>query len=157
MSANSFVVLAFCALAVGVNALTEEQKAEITKSSLPLIAECSKEFSVNQGDIDAAKKLGDPSGLNSCFVGCFMKKAGIINASGLFDVAATIEKSKKYLTSEEDLKAFEKLTETCAPENDKPVSDSDKGCERAKLLLDCFVANKGSVSEIVFLSKKDTF
>ncbi|XP_062529497.1 odorant-binding protein 6 isoform X3 [Bombyx mori] len=115
MSANSFVVLAFCALAVGVNALTEEQKAEITKSSLPLIAECSKEFSVNQGDIDAAKKLGDPSGLNSCFVGCFMKKAGIINASGLFDVAATIEKSKKYLTSEEDLKAFEKLTETCAP------------------------------------------
>lgn len=44
-----------------------------------MIAECSKEHGVSEGDIQAAKAAQSAKDLNSCFIGCFFKKVGVVS------------------------------------------------------------------------------
>lgn len=45
----------------------------------PIIAACSTEHSVSEGDIAAAKELRYSDNMKPCFIGCVMKKTEIVS------------------------------------------------------------------------------
>ncbi|XP_030023137.2 general odorant-binding protein 28a [Manduca sexta] len=150
MSVISFFVLCFGVFAVSVGAVSENERNQISQSILPHIVKCSQEYGVSEGQIKDAKESVNPLGLNPCFLGCVLKSAGIIDKNGLFDVEATKEKSKKYISSEKDVTNFDKIIKDCTEVNQKNVSDGNKGCDRAKELVTCFLAKRGDFSVFTF-------
>ena len=143
MSTVSFVFLCVGVLDVNVGALSDEDRTAIYTKTLPLVVECSKEHNVQEEEIKTAKDKLSTIGLNPCFLDCFLKKAGILNSAGLFDLDATREKTKPFVKDEKDLSKFETIGKICLAVNDEPAS---KKCETAKLLVDCFIKNKGDFS-----------
>nr|ALT31646.1 odorant-binding protein 16 [Cnaphalocrocis medinalis] len=137
-----FVCVAVISSAYGVS---QEEKEKFHEAIMPLLVECSEAHGVSKDDIKNAKEAGTAQGLNSCFIGCVMKKAGIIDAKGQFDVDAGVEKIKKYIANADEVAKFEEVGKTCASVNEKPVTDGEAGCDRAKLLLDCIREHKSEI------------
>ncbi|XP_068628190.1 B1 protein-like [Battus philenor] len=132
-----FLLIAVIAISLrNVRAFTEEEIAAIKTGLRPFIAECSKEFGIEEEEIKKAKESGKADSLDPCLFACFGKKMGVINDKGEFDVEKSSELIKKFVTNEEDQKKALEVIEKCSSVNEQSVSD-DKGCERATLLYKC--------------------
>ncbi|CAG9583157.1 unnamed protein product [Danaus chrysippus] len=123
-------------------AISDEDRNKIHTAVLPHVAECSANFGVTEDDIKAAKEAGTLGTFNPCLMGCVLKKIEVIDDKGLFDVDKAVELTKKYFSDEADQKKAEEIITTCKSVNDKEVGDGEKGCERAGLLLQCFLPFK---------------
>nr|ARO70494.1 Odorant Binding Protein 6-2 [Dendrolimus punctatus] len=136
-------LLAFTAYAV---ALTQEDKEAFLAGIAPIIGECSKEYGVSAGEIEVAKAAHSGESLKPCFVACFFKKVGVINDKGDFDVEGAKAKGKEFFKDVEDQNKVSEIADICSSINAESVSDTTQGCDRSKLLMDCFSKNKGGVS-----------
>ncbi|XP_041981305.1 uncharacterized protein LOC121734760 [Aricia agestis] len=137
MAGYSFLVLCSAVLAISFQsavAISDEERAKIIADMLPHVTECSKEFSVTPEQI---KNEGKTGSLDGCIIKCIMKRVGIIDDQGLFDVAKALELTKQHISDPEELKTLEEGINKCASVNDQAVSDGTEGCERAKLLVEC--------------------
>nr|AII00990.1 odorant binding protein [Dendrolimus kikuchii] len=139
-------LLAFTAYAI---ALTQEDKEAFLTSIAPIIGECSKEFGVSEGEIEVAKASHSGEGLKPCFVACFFKKLGVINDNGDFDAEAAKSKGKQFFKDVEDQNKVTEIADICNSINAETVSDKTQGCDRSKLLMECFIKNKGGFSPFV--------
>nr|AOG12869.1 odorant binding protein [Eogystia hippophaecolus] len=128
---------------INVNAVSQEEIIKIEGALLPFITECSAQNGVNMEDLTAAKKNENYDNLNPCLIACVFKKTGTMDDKGLFNLDKALEKTKKFLKSEEDIDKAAEVAKSCASVNDQEISDNDKSCGRAKLLLDCFIKHKG--------------
>lgn len=63
-------------------AITDEEKAAIRAVMQPIIAECSEEHDVSEGDIETAKETANADAIKPCFLGCILKKTNVV--SGLW-------------------------------------------------------------------------
>ncbi|XP_075977374.1 uncharacterized protein LOC142977381 [Anticarsia gemmatalis] len=146
MSKFTCLVVCFVAAALnGVYAVSEEEKSHFRESVMPLVLQCSQEHGVSLADIKAAKTSRNIDGVKPCFLGCVFKKAGVITEQGVFDVDTGLTKLRKYVNTDEDFDKFADVGKKCASVNDKPVSDGEAGCERAKMLMSCFLEHKAEV------------
>nr|AII00968.1 odorant binding protein [Dendrolimus houi] len=139
-------LLAFTAYAI---ALTQEDKQAFLTSIAPLIGECSKEYGVNPEEIEAAKAAHSGESLKPCFVACFFKKLGVINDNGDFDPEASKAKGKQFFKDVEDQNKVSEIADICTSINAETVSDKTQGCDRSKLLMECYSKNKGGFSPFV--------
>nr|QOV03028.1 odorant binding protein 12 [Apocheima cinerarius] len=115
-----------------------EYISEITKS-------CMKKFEVSMEDYDRANKNKDFSGIDACFFGCLLKDKGLIDDKGMFNEKIGYEIAEKFIKSPEDRASIKKISETCKSVNEQAVSDGEKGCERAVLLVQCLYDNNSKV------------
>ncbi|XP_050344622.1 uncharacterized protein LOC126769748 [Nymphalis io] len=145
MTSLSFVFLIIgVAINLGnVRALSDDEKTNIHAGLLPFIAECSKEYGVTEDQIKEAKESGQIGAINPCLMGCIFKKVNVISEKGLFDPEKAEEITKKFLTNEDDQKKALDIIKTCTSVNEQEVSDGEAGCDRAKLLYECFIPFKG--------------
>ncbi|GBP31817.1 hypothetical protein EVAR_81583_1 [Eumeta japonica] len=129
-----------CSAEKAPEALTDEEiKEQFTK----YVMKCTKDYPVEMSELMQLQKFVVPTDKTSkCLLACAYKKAGLINDKGLYDL------EKAYKVAEEnkngDEKRFEngkKLAELCAKENEKPVTDGEKGCDRAALIFKCVTQN----------------
>ncbi|XP_075977198.1 uncharacterized protein LOC142977281 [Anticarsia gemmatalis] len=128
-----------------VSAVTDEEKAAFREAMAPVIAECSSEHGVSEGDIIAAKEANNAEGIKSCFLGCVMKKTEILDSKGFYDAEKGLGKLRKFVKSDEDFAKFEEIGRKCSKVNDEPVSDGEAGCDRAKLVLACAMEHKAEI------------
>nr|QCF41938.1 odorant binding protein [Athetis dissimilis] len=146
---SKFTCIVLCVVAASLvkvsHAVTEEEKAAFREAMAPVIAECSEEHGVSESDIAAAKEAMSADAIKSCFLGCVMKKTEAVDAKGLFDADAGLSKIRKYVSSDDDFAKFEKIGKLCMSVNEKEVSDGEAGCERAKLVLACFLEHKADI------------
>ncbi|XP_026730653.1 uncharacterized protein LOC113495856 [Trichoplusia ni] len=151
---SKFTCLFLCIVAASltkVSAITDEEKAAIRALMQPIIAECSEEHDVSEGDIETAKETANADAIKPCFLGCILKKTNVIDDNGKYDVETSIEQMKKLIKSEEDIEKLEKIGKECSAVNDKEVSDGEEGCERAKLLIACYFEHKSEVPDFAEL------
>ncbi|CAB3255591.1 unnamed protein product [Arctia plantaginis] len=125
-----------------VFALTDEDKAIVSAIMAPITADCSSEHGVSEGEIKSAKDSYNTDGLNSCFLGCVLKKTEFINSKGLLDVETGLNKAKGLLKNHDEFDKFEEIGKVCSKVNEESVGDGDSGCERAKLAFKCAIENK---------------
>ncbi|CAH2090298.1 unnamed protein product [Euphydryas editha] len=128
-----------------IRALSDDDKKNIHAGILPFIAECSKEYGVTEEQIKEAKEAGQIGSINPCLMGCIFKKVEVIDDKGLFNPDKAEEITKKFLPNEEEQKKALDIIKTCTSVNDQDVSDGAEGCDRAKLLFECFIPFKGQV------------
>ncbi|XP_053608370.1 uncharacterized protein LOC128674083 [Plodia interpunctella] len=146
MSLRLVLSLAFVAVAFSkVLALSDEEKAAIHGSVLKFVQECSTEYNISEEKLKEAKEKKSTEGIEPCAIGCVFKKAKFINDQGLYEPERAKEIGAKYVNAEEDRKKYAEIADECASVNDESVSDGDKGCERAKLLLACMAKHKDAL------------
>ncbi|XP_013191566.1 uncharacterized protein LOC106135739 [Amyelois transitella] len=146
MSVRFVLCLAVVAVALsGVVTLTPEEESSIRGHLREFVNECSKEYGISEEQLKTAKENKNVDGIEPCAIGCVYKKAKFINDQGLYDVDKAKEISAKYVNSEDDRKKFAEIADDCSAVNDESVSDGDKGCERAKLLLSCMFKHKDAI------------
>ncbi|XP_046967867.1 uncharacterized protein LOC124535636 [Vanessa cardui] len=150
MTSLTFVFLVIgVAINLGnVKALSDDEKSNIHAGLLPFIAECSKEYGVTEEQIKEAKEAGQIGTINPCLMGCIFKKVNVIDEQGLFVPEKAEEITKKFLTNEDDQQKALDIIKTCTSVNEKDVSDGEAGCDRAKLLYECFIPFKGAAIDI---------
>nr|ASA40067.1 odorant-binding protein 31 [Helicoverpa armigera] len=147
---SKFTCIVLCVVAASLTknthaAISEEEKEAFRAAMAPILAECSEEHGVSEKDIEAAKESGNADDIKPCFLGCLMKKTETLDAKGLFDAEKGLSQLKKFIKDDEDLAKFEKIGNICKSVNEKAVSDGEEGCERAKLLLACFLEHKAEM------------
>ncbi|KAL4711164.1 hypothetical protein ACJJTC_009535 [Scirpophaga incertulas] len=126
----------------GVKAVSKEEIHMIEEVMHMHFHECNKQYGVSDDDLKAVKEQKNINLLDPCLIGCVFKKANLISDNGIFTEKKLIEDVKKYLMNEEDQTKAIEVINKCLSVNDAEVSDGDQGCERAKLLMICFVKNK---------------
>ncbi|XP_026730661.1 uncharacterized protein LOC113495864 [Trichoplusia ni] len=146
---SKFTCLVLCAVAVSLSSvyakISDEEKAAIHEAVLPILTECSQAFGVSEADIKTAKEDRSTDNLNSCFIGCFFKKMGVLDAEGKYNVDQGLSNLSKYIKSDENRAALEEVAKECATVNDEAVSDGAAGCERAQHLVACALAHKAEI------------
>ncbi|XP_059062285.1 uncharacterized protein LOC131855078 isoform X2 [Achroia grisella] len=130
-------------LTLAQQALTNEELEKIHASMLKFVEECSEEHGVSVDELKAAKESGNVDSIEPCIIGCVFKKASFIDDDGKFLSDKVKEHSKEYLSQEDDQTLFGTIVDKCASANDEEVTDGDPGCVRSKLVLECFIKNKG--------------
>ncbi|CAH2090295.1 unnamed protein product [Euphydryas editha] len=133
-----------CSIEKGPKAKTDyELKEDFTKT----IMACIKDNPVDLLDLMPLQQLVVPTKKEvKCLLACAYKKWGSINSKGLYDIKKAYEIAelvKNGSTAEDELrfKNAKKLVDICSKVNDEPVSDGDKGCDRAALLFKCGAEN----------------
>ncbi|CAB3244374.1 unnamed protein product [Arctia plantaginis] len=140
----TFAVLMVCLARSSVHAgLTKEEIATMLDITKPHLEECSKEHGVS---LDNLKEIEDETNENfSCFMSCFLKKIEVFDEKGIFDPKKSKENARSFIKNEETLTLFDKVADECSKVNDAEVSDGIEGCERAKLLSDCWKEHLGKL------------
>nr|QOV03026.1 odorant binding protein 10 [Apocheima cinerarius] len=146
MAKTYLFVLGLIAVA---SAATEDEVNAVRAAVRPILDACGKEFGITREQFLAAKEAGNLDIFDPCYYDCFFKKVGFIDANGLFDADAALEKNKKYFKSAEDIAKIEQIGKTCTSVNDQAVSNGDKACERSKLLVTCFLKEKANFTPFV--------
>nr|QOV03027.1 odorant binding protein 11 [Apocheima cinerarius] len=121
--------------------LTEVQKSKIYGSLLAGGMECMKDFPLSLDHIQSfrSKKVPDDE-VAKCFSHCLYKKLGLMDDSGkLSEKKAKAAAKKIFKEGDEMLTKVEDLVGRCIHVNDAETSDGDKGCDRAKLVSECFI------------------
>lgn len=144
---SKFTCIVLCVVAASLTkvsqaAVSEEEKEAFREAMAPIIAECSEEHGVSEADIKAAKEAASADGIKPCFLGCVMKKIEVLDSKGLYDAETGLGKLKKFVKDEADFAKFEDIAKKCLKVNEESVSDGEEGCERAKLILGCFIDHK---------------
>ncbi|KAH9632780.1 hypothetical protein HF086_015979 [Spodoptera exigua] len=65
-----------------------------------------------------------------------------LDSKGLYDAETGLGKLKKFVKDEDEFAKFEDIAKKCLKVNDESVSDGEAGCDRAKLVLGCFLEHK---------------
>nr|CAJ2313459.1 Uncharacterized protein/Odorant-binding related protein [Metisa plana] len=121
-------------------ALTDEEvKEQFTK----LVLKCTKEHPVEMSELMQLQKYVVPKDKTSkCLLACAYRKAGLLNDKGDYDLKKAYEIAEQNKNGiEQRLINGRKLAELCAKENETPVSDGEKGCDRAALIFKCVTQN----------------
>ncbi|XP_022826721.1 general odorant-binding protein 28a-like [Spodoptera litura] len=144
---SKFTCIILCVVAASLTkvshaAVTEEEKEAFREAMAPIIAECSEEHGVSEADIKAAKESASADNIKPCFLGCVMKKIEVLDAKGLYDAETGLGKLRKFVKDDDEFAKFEDIAKKCLKVNDESVSDGEAGCDRAKLVLGCFIEHK---------------
>ncbi|XP_075977190.1 uncharacterized protein LOC142977275 [Anticarsia gemmatalis] len=142
-----FVALMVCLGTTNVRAaLSIEDRMAMKEAAYPFIVECIEEMDISKEKLVEMLKKGSNADYDPCFVSCVFKKAGFFDDKGMYDVENTMAFTKRFVKDEENLNKIDKVRRECAKVNDDEVSDGDKGCERAKMLFDCFQSHKNEIN-----------
>ncbi|XP_075977188.1 uncharacterized protein LOC142977273 [Anticarsia gemmatalis] len=141
-----FAALMVCLGSSGVFAkISKEEKLAMKDAMKPFFMECVEEFSISKEDLAKMMAKKDKDDVDPCFIGCLFKKNGYITEQGTYDHEKAMEVTKPFIKSEDDVAIIEKIGQDCVKVNDEEVSDGEKGCERAKLLVTCFKEHKNEM------------
>ncbi|XP_026330998.1 uncharacterized protein LOC113238372 [Hyposmocoma kahamanoa] len=140
-------VFCFAILAVSLRNvkthISQETEAALMDFMRDAVVECAKDFSLNVDDLKEQHKSKDSlDGVDKCFVGCILKKKGVINEGGKYDLDRGLEIMRELIANDDDYKVLETTSKDCVSVNDETVSDGDKGCDRAFLLMACLKKEK---------------
>nr|AXF48730.1 odorant-binding protein OBP33 [Lobesia botrana] len=123
-------------------AMTEDQKAMIRQHFHEIGMECIKDHMITADDINKFKAKQMPAGPNApCFLACMFRHIGIMDDNGMVQKESALELAKKVFNDADELKAIEDYLHSCSHINSEPVSDGDKGCDRAMLSYKCMTEN----------------
>nr|AOG12854.1 odorant binding protein [Eogystia hippophaecolus] len=135
-------VAIFAATMQSTEAITEEKKTELKAKLVPILTECGKEHSIT---LDYLKEFRQqqkrPDESNACFFACVFQKTGLLDDKGLFVEAKAAERGQ-YYAEEGELEKANEAVKACVSVNEQSVSDGPKGCDRAKLIYNCFLDQK---------------
>ncbi|XP_073946134.1 uncharacterized protein [Choristoneura fumiferana] len=129
-----------CSVERAAEALTDEEiKVEFTK----YVMKCQKDYPVEVSELMALQNFVIPKNKETkCLLACAYKAEGSMTAKGLYDLEHGYKVAE--LTKNGDEKRFanaKKLADLCSKVNDEPVTDGEKGCDRAALMFKCLVQN----------------
>ncbi|RVE46992.1 hypothetical protein evm_008376 [Chilo suppressalis] len=134
-----FVVAAFVCYVQQAKSMTEmEMKIEFTK----LVMKCMKDHPVDMKELTALQQYIVPKNNDvKCLLACAYKLDGIFTEKGMYNSKHGYEIAELSKNGDEKrLENGKKLVEICEKEvNGAEVSDGEKGCERAALLLKCTI------------------
>ncbi|XP_072931924.1 general odorant-binding protein 19d-like isoform X2 [Epargyreus clarus] len=123
-------------------AMTDEQKTKIHEEFQALGLECMKDHVLTEDDIKNLQAHKIATGENvPCFLACMMKKAGIIDDKGMLQNDQALEQAQKFFDKEEELEKVKDYLHSCSHVNSEPVTDGEKGCDRAFLSYKCMMEN----------------
>ncbi|XP_045773899.1 uncharacterized protein LOC123873213 [Maniola jurtina] len=102
---------------------------------------CAKEKPVDVGDLMKLQQLEVPTKPEvKCLLACAYRKFGTMKADGMFDLEAGYKFAEEVKEGDEKrLENAKKLADICYKVNDEPVSDGEKGCDRATLMFKCLI------------------
>nr|ALS03862.1 odorant-binding protein 14 [Ectropis obliqua] len=124
------------------SAMTAEQKQKIHEHFETIGMKCMKDHHITEADITDLRAKKVPSGPEApCFLACVMKDIGVMDGNGLIQKETALELAKKVFEDAEELKMIEDYLHSCAHVNTEPVSDGDKGCDRAIIAMKCMIEN----------------
>ncbi|XP_075977192.1 uncharacterized protein LOC142977278 [Anticarsia gemmatalis] len=121
-------------------AMSQDEKDSLKDEVHPFVLECIEELGLSKEELLAMiDKDGSEADLDPCFLSCFLKKTEMMDSKGMFDSEKVLELTEPHIEKPEDLEKLNKLRHECERVNEAEVSDGEKGCERAKLLMECFM------------------
>nr|AII00976.1 odorant binding protein [Dendrolimus houi] len=131
----TFIYFLFC------DVQAQSNLDELQKNYLNFILECAVENPVTSDDLEELKNQKMPDKENvKCLFACAYKKAGMMNDKGDLFIEGVQEINKKYFgDNPEKMNKSEQFIQACKSVNDSPVSDGNKGCDRAALIFQCSV------------------
>ncbi|KAJ0176174.1 hypothetical protein K1T71_008348 [Dendrolimus kikuchii] len=133
-------ILLFLTMCGSSYGLTEEEiKAEFIK----IVFKCTKDNPVDISELLALQQLVVPKKKETkCLLACAYKIEGVMNSKGLYDLQHAYEIAELSKNGDEKrLVNGKKMADVCVKVNDIAVSDGEKGCDRAALILKCTVEN----------------
>ncbi|XP_059062296.1 uncharacterized protein LOC131855095 [Achroia grisella] len=134
-----YLVSVFIVLNVAA-AITLHEHITIIQPKLTSHAdECLEEFPLSVEDLATYKSGKFPEGSDAaCLGACVLKKIGLFDDLGSLVQAAALDKAKEIFTGDGEMDAIADIITKCAKVNDEVIGDGEKGCERARLLFNCF-------------------
>ncbi|XP_049874870.1 general odorant-binding protein 19d-like isoform X2 [Pectinophora gossypiella] len=120
-----------------------KSEAEIRKWFIGLAIECNNENPITPEDMTLLHEHKIPDNENAkCLLACVYRKANWINDKGMFDIeAANAMVEKEHTDEPAKIDNSKKLFQLCKKVDDEPVTDGEKGCQRAALLTTCMTEN----------------
>ncbi|CAH1636943.1 unnamed protein product [Spodoptera littoralis] len=103
-----------------------------------IMAKCAHKFGVTDNDLRTALRSGDVDVIDPCFWSCCFKGTGVLNKEGLYDLEATLPLIKLTFR-DDDYKEVQEIAKLCETVNNEIVNNGDAGCERAAMLVSCFL------------------
>ncbi|XP_041981618.1 general odorant-binding protein 28a-like [Aricia agestis] len=105
------------------------------------IKKCAADLKVDEADLSGLHKLEVPTKTEvKCVLACAYKTIGTMNDEGKYDIKKGYEFAK--VMEDGDPKRLEngkKVADICSAVNDEPVTDGEKGCDRAALMFKCML------------------
>nr|ALS03869.1 odorant-binding protein 21 [Ectropis obliqua] len=108
---------------------------------------CNKDYTIAPEELAMMQdhRISDSPNAK-CLMACIFKKADMMDDKGNYD----LEKTNKWVETEFSdsatrLESARNLFNMCKKVNDEPVTDGEKGCERAYLLSKCLVENSPKI------------
>ncbi|KOB68379.1 SexiOBP14 [Operophtera brumata] len=110
--------------------------------------ECNKQHPISPEEMMMMKDHKMPDSENAkCLMACVMRKATFIDDKGNFSVENAIAwAGKEFQDEPKRLESSKSIYDICKKVNDEPVSDGEKGCDRAFLLSKCLIENAPKVT-----------
>ncbi|KAL0878551.1 hypothetical protein ABMA27_003638 [Loxostege sticticalis] len=112
---------------------------ELQKKFVGYLGECWQTHELTPKDLEDLKMLKMPDSENvKCYFACVYKKAEMMNDKGEFWEEGVKKTSlQQYGNDDAMLKKVNDFIDICKKVNDEPVTDGEKGCERAALMFKC--------------------
>ncbi|KAJ8720180.1 hypothetical protein PYW07_012223 [Mythimna separata] len=142
---SKFSGFLLCVLAVSLSSVHVTKAQTLRQSVRPVIAACSQEHGVTDAEIQAAKEAGSAASLKPCFIGCVLKKIGLINDKGDYDLDSGLKGLRQFVKDDEKYNKLANVARACSKVQDKAVTDGTAGCERSVLVADCFLTYKARI------------
>ncbi|KAG6440967.1 odorant binding protein 9 [Manduca sexta] len=150
-------VLKFFACIVLIGCIKAKTLDDLKNNYLEMIVKCTSKYPITDEDLELLKTgdMGDKES-TKCLFACVYKKTGMMDDKGMLDVDQTNKIVQTYFSdNSEELKKGLAYTEACKSVNDAPVTDGDRGCDRAALLFKCTTENLPAVKYCFFLELND--
>ncbi|XP_035437562.2 uncharacterized protein LOC118267596 [Spodoptera frugiperda] len=103
-----------------------------------VMTECANKFGVSEPELRTAFRSGDVYDIDPCFWSCCFKGTGVLNKEGTYDLKATLPFIKMTF-QDDDYKEVQEIARMCEKVNNEIVNDGEAGCEKAALLMSCFL------------------
>ncbi|XP_059061736.1 uncharacterized protein LOC131854623 [Achroia grisella] len=111
-------------------------RGPFSQAFMGYIMQCNQEFQVPVAKL-AQMKTDDLGDIDPCLFACVFRRTGMLDDTGMYK-AEINDDLKKALKSEENLNKLTAITKECTSVNEHSVTDGNKGCERAVMVLYCF-------------------
>nr|CAJ2313463.1 Uncharacterized protein/Odorant-binding related protein [Metisa plana] len=137
---NLFKFLVLMMVVRGEADLTDFQKTKLSDHFITFGVSCIAQNPLNFEDIQALKSFMMPKGDSAfCFFGCVLKKAGLLGSDGKLSPEAVLEVVNQAFQDKDERDKVVVVFTACAYVNDAVLEDDEKGCKRAKLVLNCLI------------------
>ncbi|XP_059062269.1 uncharacterized protein LOC131855070 [Achroia grisella] len=116
---------------------------EIKADFIKLVMQCTSEHPIDMSELTQLQKLIVPKKPEvRCLLACAYRKEGIMTSKGTYDIDHAYKMAEENANGDDNRKEnAKKLADICVKVNDSEVSDGEKGCDRAALLLKCLIDN----------------